>query len=237
MKTDYFKNYKLFKVIQLALLIIFGSTFFCYLYFDPLLKNNVYTNKNMLTVCVFLWAFMVYSLITIIWDFNQLEKNIIDNHALNQAAYLDNLTRIPNRYSCDLIFAKYADTGDISGLGCALISISNLDEINRTLGREAGNKFLQDFSNMLEQLGDQYGFVGRNSGNEFLTVLENCSQPLMEQFLDNLSDALDAYNASSGQLAITLSCHYLLNAEAGMTKFTDLIALLYKVAKRGEADA
>ena len=172
MKNDYFKSYKLFKMIQLILLIVFGCTFFCYLYLDPLLKNNVYSNKNLLTICVFLWAFMIYSLITIIWDFHQLEKNIIDTHALNQVAFLDSLTGIPNRYSCDLIFDKYTNSENIATLGCALVSISNLGEINQTLGRDAGNKSLQDFSNIFETLGDQYGFVGRNSGNEFLAVLE-----------------------------------------------------------------
>lgn len=233
MKNDYFKNYKLFKVVQLALLIIFGGAFFSYLYFDPLLKNNIYTNRNLLTICVFLWAFMIYSLITIIWDFNQLEKNIIDNHTLNQVAYLDNLTGIPNRHSCDLIFEKYADESDISFLGCALISISNLEEINQKLGRETGNKFLQDFSNIFEQIGDKYGFVGRNGGNEFLAVLENCSEPLINQFIDNIQKALEEYNSASGQLPVSLSCHYILNSEAGVLKFTDLIALLYKEAKRG----
>ncbi|HOO27533.1 MAG TPA: GGDEF domain-containing protein [Lachnospiraceae bacterium] len=233
MKIDYFKNYKFFKVIQLALLIIFGITFFYYLYFDPSLKNNVYTNKNLLTICVFLWAFMVYSLITIIWDFHQLEKNIIDVHALNQATYLDNLTGIPNRYSCDLIFDKYSSAGDIGNLGCALISISNLEEINQMLGRETGNKILQDFSHIFEKFGDTYGFVGRNSGNEFLAVLEDCSPPLINEFLDDLQLELDKYNQSSDQIPILLSCHYILNTEAGVSEFADLITLLYKEAKRG----
>ena len=233
MKNDYFKNYKLFKVIQLALLIIFGIAFFSYLFFDPQLRNNIYTNRNLLTICVFLWAFMIYSLITIIWDFHQLERNIVDNHTLNQVAYLDNLTGIPNRHSCDLIFDKYSNVSDISTLGCALISISNLEEINQKLGREAGNKSLQDFCNIFEYLGDQYGFVGRNSGNEFLAVLEDCSHPLMNQFIDNLKAALNEYNSSSGQLPISLSCHYLLNSDAGVSKFMDFITLLYKEAKRG----
>ena len=230
--SDYFQNYKLFKVIQLILLVVFSIVFFLYLYMDEQLSSNVYTNRSLLTICVFLWAFMIYSFVSIIWDFHQLQKNIIDNHALNRTAYLDNLTGIPNRNSCDMIFSKYEAYDDISEIGCALISISNLKEINAKMGRAAGNKFLQDFSNIFERLGDGYGFVGRNGGNEFLAVLEDCHEDKMNGFIERLTNALNDYNSSHPEAGITLSCNTALNYELGVSSFTELVRLMYNEAKK-----
>lgn len=230
--SDYFQNYKLFKVVQLVLLVVFSIVFFLYLYMDEQLRSSVYTNKSLLTICVFLWAFMIYSFVSIIWDFHQLQKNIIDNHALNRTAYLDNLTGIPNRNSCDMIFNKYESCDDISDIGCALISISNLQEINDKLGREAGNRFLQDFSNIFERLGDGYGFVGRNGGNEFLAVLEDCDEDKMNGFIERLTGALDEYNSKNPEAGIALSCNTALNHELGVASFSELVRLLYNEAKK-----
>lgn len=230
--SDYFQNYKLFKVIQLVLLVVFAIMFFLYLYMDEQLRNSVYTNKSLLTICVFLWAFMIYSFVSIVWDFHQLQKNIIDNHALNRTAYLDNLTGIPNRNSCDIIFNKYEASDDISEIGCALISISNLQDINDNYGREAGNRYLQDFSNIFEKLGDGYGFVGRNGGNEFIAVLEECREEKMNGFIEHLTEALEKYNNAHPEAGIALSVNTALNYELGVASFSELVRLMYSEAKK-----
>lgn len=232
--SDYFQNYKLYKVVQLVLLVIFAIVFFLYLYMDEQLRTSVYTNKSLLTICVFLWAFMIYSFVSIIWDFHQLQKNIVDNHALNRTAYLDNLTGIPNRNSCDIIFNKYEESDDISEIGCALISISNLPELNSKFGRGGGNRYLQDFSKLFEKLGDGYGFVGRNGGNEFIAVLEDCREDKMNGFIERLTDALDEYNTAHPEADIALSCNTALNYELGVDNFSELMGLLYREAKRSK---
>lgn len=231
-KSDIFQNYKLFKVIQLFLLVVFALAFFFRLYSDENLRTSVYTNQSLLTICVFLWAFMLYSFISIIWDFHQLQKNIIDNHDLHRAAYLDTLTGIPNRTSCDIIFDKYEAAGNIDHIGCALISISNLRAINEEFGREVGNRYLQDFSNIFERLGDGYGFVGRNGGNEFIAVLEDCDEEKMNGFIQKLTSALDEYSLSHTEAAIILSAHTAVNRELGIKSFTELMRLLYQEAAK-----
>lgn len=232
MKEDYYKSYKYFKMIQLAVLVVFAVAFFGFLYFDKDLHTNIYTNRSLLTICIFLWAFMIYSLASIVWDFKQLEGDIIHNLALHKAAYVDNLTGIPNRYSCDQIFEKYAPGEDISKIGCALVSISNLAEINQKSGRKQGNVILQDFSRIFETVGKKYGFVGRNSGNEFLFVMEESSEAGMKKFLSDLDAALNNYNADD-EKHIEIKTFYILNEEMNMADFAELVATLYKTAKRG----
>jgi len=234
MKDNYLKTYKIFKIIQLILLIIFFLTFVIYLKLDPTLRNNIFTNSNLLTICVFLWAFMIFCFISLILDLSQLEKSITDNHTLNRTAYLDSLTGIPNRQSCDIIFEKYENEKSISDIGCALINISNLSLINEALGRNKGNSLIQDFASVFETVGDRYGFVGRNGGNEFLIVVEKCSDEKMNNFLSDLSDAVKEYNENSNQIPVTYKSNYVLNSIQKKTSFGELIASLYKEKRTSE---
>ena len=214
MGQDNLKSYRIFKIIQLVILIIFAVAFFCYLHFDPLLRNNIYSNKNLLTICIFLWAFMIYSAISIFFDFTQLEKNLVNVHDLNETAYLDKLTRIPNRNTVDLLIDNYRDR-DISATGCALISISNLPEINEKSGRGAGDDHLRKFAASFERVGNRYGFVGRNNGNEFIVIIDSCDAARMQSFVDELIKEMQQdFGVSAPEaIPVKISFDYALNAE------------------------
>lgn len=231
MKEDYFKGYKIFKIVQLIILIVFAVVFFGYIFLDDELRPHLFTNKNLLTIAVFLWGFMIYSVVCIILDFHQLEGHIMHDEVLNCAVYRDALTGIPNRFGCDRIFEKYGNEKDISDLGCSLIEISNLDEINRMSGRSAGNVALKDFSRMIERVGAYFGFVGRNSGNEFLTVIEKCDESKMNRFIDELRKEIDEYNKSNEGMKIAINSTNVINSSLGIDDFNGLIAKLYADAR------
>lgn len=227
MERDTFKSYKTFKLIQLILHIIFSISLFCFLYFDPSIKNNLYSNKSLLNICVFLWLFVIYAFAALINDFYQLEKNIVENHALSQTAYIDPLTNIPNHNSLDRFFDKY-NNEDVSNVGCALITMANLVDINDTLGRDKGDKYLRDFSSIFEKVGDKFGFVGRNSGNEFIVVIDDCTIDTMQEFVNALSTEISAYNDGTIEEDIKISFQYVLNSEEGLGTFRELISRLYR---------
>ncbi len=231
MRDDYFKSYKMFKFIQLALLVIFAVCFFLFIFLDDNLRTSVFSNKVLLTICVFLWAFMLYSVACIIMDFRLLEGHIVHDHVLKRAVYVDTLTGIPNRFSCDQIFEKYEGEQNISNLGCALIRIANLDDINQSHGRSSGNVALKEFSSMVERKSAYYGFVGRNNGNEFLVVIENCDKDKMSRFAEELQKEIDLYNGSSGGYEIRIDFKNVLNEELGLDDFRELVARLYGIAK------
>ena len=227
MNNDRYHNFKLFKLIQLTLLVLFGIMFFCYLKFDPLLRNNIFSNRNLLTICVFLWAFMIYSAICLISDFSQLQKEIVENHKLHQAAYLDSLTGLPNRNGCDLIINKYVNKRDVSKIGCALIELPRIDEINVATGRLFGDKYIHDFAQMLELLANKYGFAGRNSGNEFLLIIDDCPAEKMQEFIGALNGEIERYNEQHGEPAMEVRIGYILNEQEGLKSFLSIISTLY----------
>jgi len=223
------KGYKIFKIVQLIVLIVFAIAFFCYLHFDPLLKNNLYSNKNLLTICIFLWAFMIYSAISLFFDFIQIERNILDVHSLNEKAYLDRLTRLPNRNTVDLLIDNYRDR-DISNTAGALITISNLDQINEQKGRKAGDESILRFSKVFELIGNKYGFVGRNGGNEFLIVIDDCDPAKMQNFVNDLSNEIqnEFGDTKQGEMPIRISFSFAFNSEEKVSTMAELISRMYK---------
>lgn len=227
MKQDYFKGFKIFKIIQLIILVMFAFTFFLLMYLDVSLRDYVYSNKNILTICVFLWAFMIYNVVCIILDFYQLEGHIAHDNVLNKAVYTDSLTGIPNRFGCDKIFEEYSDNKDISKIGCALITISNLDSVNHSKGRHVGNLILINFSRIIDRVGAHYGFVGRNNGNGFLVVIDNCDAAKIDKFMAELEEEIKAYNEYDTNESIDYDITNLLNEEVGEKDFTNLIVKLY----------
>lgn len=231
MKNDYFKGFKLFKIIQLIILVIFALAFFLNIYLDEDMRVSVYTNRSLLTICVFLWAFMLYSVVCIILDYYQLEGHIAHDNSLNRAVYTDSLTGIPNRFGCDMIFQEYTNGKDISKIGCGLIEIANLDDINRKKGRANGNVALVNFSRMIERVGSHYGFVGRNNGNEFLVVIDNCDEVKFDRFIDELGKETGEYNQLQSNDNIELSYNYLLNERENIADFTELISKVYEVSR------
>lgn len=231
MKQDYFRGFKIFKIIQLIILFIFAGTFFLLIYVDSELRNYVYSNKNILTICVFLWAFMIYNTVCIILDFYQLEGHIAHDNTLNKAVYTDSLTGIPNRFGVDRIFEEYSLDKDISQVGCILIKIANLAEVNQKKSRIVGDLLLVDFSRIVERIGAHYGFVGRNNGNEFLVVMDNCDRAKLEGFIKEMQGEIESHNRIESNEQIAIKTTSLLNIEEKENDFTDLIVSLYSKAR------
>jgi len=227
MKKDSTRIFRIFKACQLTLLIVFFITFYFYLKTDPVLSNNIFTNSKLLTICVFLWAFMVFSFISILVDFKQLDKSLVYEDDLNRIAYRDTLTGIPNRVSCDLIFQQYEGRSDVTGLSAALISITNLAIINEALGRVKGDFLIHDFATIFENVGNKFGFVGRNGGNEFLIIIEHSDAQKMKDFLDALASAVKDYNDTSEHMPVSYKVTSVVASDLEEPTFSNLITQLY----------
>jgi len=228
MKQDILKQFKIVKTVQLAILIIIELASFIIIMVNEQLRNSIYSNPSLFTLCAMMWFVLIFVFICIIYDFAKLQVFTKDNHMLNKVAYLDNMTGIPNRYSCDLIFKNYHDGQNMDNIGCGIMEISNLNAINDRLGHESGDKAIQIFSNLLDEVGDTYGFVGRNSGNEFLVIIDDCIATRMEDFFQTLTSRLNQYNKENPDLTISFSHAYILNRDLNAKRFSDIITLAYK---------
>lgn len=223
------KYYKQIKWIQLFVLCAVTIISFCTLYFNPVFRRSVYTNKSLFLLARMMWGLLLFCFVCLLYDFTKMKFFIKEGHALSKSAYLDNLTGIPNRNSFDTVFQMNSSDKKLATLGCALLSIANLIQINDEFGHETGDNAIQTFSNLLEEVGDQYGFVGRNGGNEFLAILEDCTSEKMSSFLAKLEDTIASYNqAEDCPVQIEVHSAFALNSDVHAEKFTDLITHTYK---------
>ncbi len=220
-------SFKVIKSIQASLIFIALLIYILLLISYETFRTVIFGSSLATAATIMLWGFFLINFIFIIMDLTVFHKVLKESDEVLKYTYLDDLTGIPNRYSCDLVFQMYAEPDKLNHVACALIVIDNLITINEVLGRDAGNQVIVDFSNILEEIGSDYGFVGRNGGNEFLLVMENGSEGQMKSFFEQLNIRLKRYNALDLNTPIEIYYKYVLNDDLHAEHFSDIIAEAY----------
>ncbi len=171
---------------------------------------------------------LVLFVISILIDFYILRKTASIGRHLNKLVYLDHLTGLPNRYSCDLLIESFNTPERLPNAGFLLMTLSNLNSINDESGHDDGNNLIFEFSSILEDVSENYGYVGRNSGNEFIILIENCDNTVADMFLLELTKRIHGYNEMSVGTPIEVTYARVLNCEEHADKISDLISMGYK---------
>ena len=166
-------------------------------------------------------------IIFLVFDFNFLRSIDKESHDLAKLAYLDNLTGIPNRYSCDLVLDQYDTPESVKNISCVLMEISNIHDVNEKYGRKGGDRVMRDFSRILEGIGDEYGFIGRNGGNEFICVINDSTRERLHEFLNKTEDAIKEYNVEHEDAPIVIRSASVHNPDAQMDNLNSIIAKVY----------
>ncbi len=226
-EQPFIKKMRHAKLIQLLLLLIIEVSFIIILVLNKDLRNRIYSNEALFILCLVTWVLAIFSLFWLIFDFAKLRYLAMENHSLSQTAYLDKLTGVPNRHSLDTVFQTYTTIESLQHTCCVMLTISNLKEINKTHGRHIGDKMLQDFGNLFEEIGDEYGFVGRNGGNDFVAVINNCNHETVKKFLAVLEKRIFLYNAANENTPIRTLSAYTMFDELEVTAFTQMLTATY----------
>ena len=169
------KKFNVFKVIQLALLILM-TVFSVALLMQPAVKQFVFASTPATILFFVVWIMLLASFIFLLIDFNLISTIKLNYHSLYDVAYSDQLSGIPNRFSCDTVIEKYYDKKLPENLACIMIDLANLPEVNSLYDHATGNILLKDFSTILSSASLSLCFVGRNGGNKFLAIFENGEQ-------------------------------------------------------------
>ncbi|WP_027204880.1 GGDEF domain-containing protein [Butyrivibrio fibrisolvens] len=233
-KQKYADSFKALKIIQLILMILVIIVYIVLFMSVPDMRNYV-EHSNLLKVTnISLFVLILIGILVTIFDLSKYVPVLTEYEEQKNKSYLDALTGIPNRFSCDLVFEMYGEDRKLSNVACAVIIINNLIDINREKGRIAGNQALVDFSWMLEDISDEYGFAGRNGGNEFLLIVENCDDLKMKEFFQKLDKRVYEYNMQPGKDSIEISYAYVINSTFHASKFSDIIAEAYRKIKENK---
>lgn len=222
---SYFKKGKF---IQLVIVIALAVCFFLTLLSNAQLRDNIYSNGSLMMLCAFVWILIILYLIGIFFDFYKLNSfnNEEDRHELKK--FMEESNGILNRFSCDTLFKSDEVKEVLDTVGCSMLEIRNLKDINEKFGRDAGDKAIDDFIAMLEEIGNDYGIVVRNGGNEYLIVIADCTDELIHQCLQQLENRIALYNEKEGPNPLDIHYTCVLNSEQHFERFSEIMTLAYK---------
>lgn len=226
-EKKFMKTFRNIKIAQLCVLLILDIGAIVVLLANPGVGKRLFEDKVVFLLYCIIWALMVFGLLCLLYDFFKIKQFAVESHALNKVAYLDNLTGIPNRHGLDSVFKTYDTPESMTTVGCFMVTLANLKEINESKGHAAGDLMIQDFCNIFEEIGDTFGFVGRNGGNDYLMVMDDCSHEAMERFILALDKRVEAYNGTHTEAPIRIRHTYLLNTEEKAKAFTQLLTATY----------
>ena len=229
-QTNVYNFIFIYKSVTLCCLCVVTAILAFYCRTD-LLKMTFSKDKTSQRLLLSVLIFVLIVFISVVIDFYILKKTANIGYKLNRLAYLDKLTGLPNRFSCDLLFESFNGTDRLPGVGFIVMKINNLPAVNQSSGHDNGNNLIAEFCYILEDVGEKYGYVGRNGGNEFIIMIENCSDTDCDLFLSDLTKRIRGYNEMAVGTPLEISYAGVLNSEEKKKTMSELISLAYKKLK------
>ncbi|MBQ7615033.1 MAG: GGDEF domain-containing protein [Butyrivibrio sp.] len=229
-RVNIYNTIYLYKLISLVILILLTILLSVLFYKDKKLFHEL-SDASTPAFFVVVALCLVLFVISIIIDFYILGRTASIGRRLNRMAYIDHLTGLPNRYSCDLLMESFNTPERLPNTGFILMQISNLGKVNDDDGHTGGNWLISEFCTILEDISENYGYVGRNGGNEFIIIMENCDSTQTDMFLMDLTKRIHGYNEMNLGNPLIISYAKVLNVDEHKEKISELISLVYKKIK------
>ena len=220
-------SFKVLKVIELSAFVILEVAFLTVLFLNKTMSSSIFVDRSLFRLCAIMYFTVLASLGFLLYDFFKLKELKIQSHELENLAYLDAKTGIPNRTSCSILFETYKTPESMQGIGCVVTKITNIREINQKNGKAFGDRVIRDFSRLFESTAKNYGFVGRNGGNEFITVIEHCDEARMTTYFDLLARSLSEYNSGNPDAPIQIRSEFALYDKNPTETFSELVSSVY----------
>ena len=136
-------------------------------------------------------------------------KMAVLNKLLEQRAYTDAHTGLPNKDACEELLNNKEKVAEHTA--CLMFDLNNLKIINDTKGHSKGDQLILNFARLLRNVIPQKDFVGRYGGDEFMVVIYNTSKAEIEDILKQLSMEKDRLNRSDNQMPIDYACGWAIS--------------------------
>ena len=136
-------------------------------------------------------------------------KMAVLNKLLEQRAYTDAHTGLPNKDACEELLNNKEKVAEHTA--CLMFDLNNLKIINDTKGHSKGDQLIFNFAHLLRRVIPQEAFVGRYGGDEFMVVIYNTSKTEIEDILKQLSMEKDRLNRSDNQMPIDYACGWAIS--------------------------
>ncbi|MDE6836769.1 MAG: GGDEF domain-containing protein [Acutalibacter sp.] len=126
-------------------------------------------------------------------------------------AFTNKVDGLPNRAKCDQFISSRGGRPLPEGFTCVVCKLANLQTENARLGREAGDRMMKDFVEVLKSVfrpSDKL-FVGNNGAGQYLVFVETWEAEQIKAALLQLDAALEEKSQEKG---------YLLKLQSGFAQ-------------------
>lgn len=155
-----------------------------------------------------------------------------------ELATMDELTGILNRRGFNMSAEKSLNICKRGALPVALVflDLNEFKPINDKFGHAEGDRALQQFASVLDDVGRDSDIVARMGGDEFVILLVDADKKAVDQVMKRFSQQIERCNEQQAQgYDITFSYGIVLFDPAKHVKINDLLsegdALMYKRKK------
>ena len=226
-RANVYNTIYVYKIISLIVLVVL-TVVLAVLFHQDKQKYKEFSQADTPAFFIVVAACLVLFVISIILDFYILGRTASIGRRLNKMAFIDKLTGLPNRYSCDLLINSFAAPERLEKAGFLLMQISNLSSINDENGHDNGNWLISEFCTILEDVSADYGYAGRNGGNEFILLIENCDSTAADMFLLDLTKRIHGYNEMNVGSPLEVAYARALNCDEHKETIAELVSAGYK---------
>lgn len=125
------------------------------------------------------------------------------NKILEQRAYLDVHTGLPNKSRCEeLLHDMRLITEPVA---CVMFDLNNLKKANDTMGHSAGDQLIANFARILRKVVPAKDFVGRYGGDEFIAVFYDTDKEHVQEILNQLQEEVEQFNVNRKSIPISFA--------------------------------
>ncbi len=135
----------------------------------------------------------------------------MQNRLLEQKAFIDAYTGLPNKNACNELLNKKDIITDSTA--CIMFDLNNLKTVNDTMGHSAGDQLILNFAKLLRSVIPEKDFVGRYGGDEFIAVIYHTSEAEIKEILKSLYREKERLNSCENQLPIDYACGWALSSD------------------------
>ena len=138
-------------------------------------------------------------------------KMAVKNKLLEQKAYTDAHSGLPNKRACKELLINKEIIKEPTA--CIMFDLNNLKTVNDTMGHSAGDQLIMNFARLLRSVIPEKDFVGRYGGDEFMAVMYHTSRTEVEEILKCLCEEKDRINSNENQMPVDYAYGWALSAD------------------------
>lgn len=160
-------------------------------------------NRSLCLLVAFFCGLIIFSLPQNMKEIKLIQKN----RELELAAYIDKITGLPSRRSCEEKI--WMPINPSKAPYCVVIfDLNNLKKMNDQYGHHEGDRLIKGFADILENVSNDRVFAGRYGGDEFILIVHGYNEERILRLLKKVELKVENHNRQNNHPQIQYAMGY-----------------------------